>query len=659
MTRPGNLKVVLVAALFSLPVVACASPGDTLWVRTYDNSEVASSAKAVCVTEGGDCVFVSPTSVVKVDSAGDTLWVQEYSGYSGFADIEQTADGGYIVAASWRSGWLSHYAHLLRIDADGDSLWGGSYTGNMIRGDVMAHSVDATSDGGCALAASSFYEPDPGEPDPVEMYGLLVKTDAAGVREWSRKYGSGDVQAFSMRQTSDGGYVLAGSRNAEFYLIKADASGDTLWTREYQGLGFGGVATSVVETQDGGYALAGYTKDNEWTYPDPPWTPDWDLYLLKTDSSGDVVWAHTYGGPWDDIGNAIGETADGGFVAVGYMGSNLGPPPGYYPYESDVTRVGGDGCKLWSRAYGGPASGRALCVAVLEDGGYIVGGRMESFPLEGAYLMKVAGGEESMPPGSSECNPLVAPGGGADQDLQIPWPDPEDCSRGQWRCGPENGFPEGLCVCVFYICPPYVDHFLYTIEPEAVADSVTFGGVVVPTSFAGTDIRTSAGDDLEDPATGYPIQFSPGVTSFVASDLPLLLDLEAFEGDEFPLGVWFTSPDSVDVAFRVRAFAESTSSIHDNFETWTGIHLSAPIPNPATRAVMLTLSAVATEAVEVRVMNAAGRVVRELFSGTVSRGKRELAWDLCNDAGDQVASGVYFIVADGAARKLRKMVVIR
>ena len=172
------------------------------------------------------------------------------------------------------------------------------------QGDEQANCVIQTSDGGYALAGWT------------DSYGngyynfWLVKTDSLGNQQWAQTYGnSGDSEASSIVQTSDGGYAIGGFTNStgngiySFWLIKTDAKGNEQWSQTYGASG-DNEAYSMIQTSDGGYALAGYTTTLG--------SGGRQMLLVKTDANGNMVWSQTYGGGGDSEAYSVIQTSDGG-----------------------------------------------------------------------------------------------------------------------------------------------------------------------------------------------------------------------------------------------------------------------------------------------------------------------------------------------------------
>jgi hypothetical protein len=151
---------------------------------------------------------------------------------------------------------------------------------------------------------------------------FLYPTDSIAQYSFERTYGGFHYDVgHSVQQTSDGGYIITGIKDANnihspstgnIYLIKTNASGDTLWTKT-----FGGSAAdwgySVQQTLDGGYIITGHTESFGAGLR--------DVYLIKTDALGNAIWTRTYGGSNGDEGNSVQQTSDGGYIITGHTES--------------------------------------------------------------------------------------------------------------------------------------------------------------------------------------------------------------------------------------------------------------------------------------------------------------------------------------------------
>jgi hypothetical protein len=371
--------------------VAIADPGDTLWTRTYGGSLMDQGFFVQQTTDGG-YVLVGMTQsfggggtdvyMVKTDVTGDTLWTRAYGDTLGEHGrcVQQTADGGYVVAGMTQSfGAGSDDFYLLKTDADGDTLWTRTYGGS--ESDI-GYSVRQTSDGGYIMTGNT-YSSGAGHSD---VY--LVKTDADGDTLWTRTYGGSEWDdARSIQQTSDSGYVVAGFTNSfgagsyDIWLLKTDTNGDTLWSGVYGGSGED-QGYSVQQTTDGGYIIAGYTYSFG--------AGSADVYLVKTDADGAAVWTRTYGGSSIDKGYSVEHTSDGGYIVAGSFASFGG---GRYP-DLYVVKTDENGDSLWTRRYGSsfPVDD-GECVQQTTDGGYIVTGYTASFGAGGhdVWLLRLAG----------------------------------------------------------------------------------------------------------------------------------------------------------------------------------------------------------------------------------------------------------------------------
>jgi hypothetical protein len=143
--------------------------------------------------------------------------------------------------------------------------------------------------------------------------GYFIKTDSSGNVQWNQTY-KGITQIHSILQTSDGAYSLAGSIDSSvsnFWLARTDSLGYMQWNRTYSGTG-DSYAKSLIKTTDGGYALIGNTDLNSSI----PVAGGFDIWVVKTDSEGNLQWNQTFGGLGYDEGCLIIQTEDGGYLIL-------------------------------------------------------------------------------------------------------------------------------------------------------------------------------------------------------------------------------------------------------------------------------------------------------------------------------------------------------
>jgi hypothetical protein len=148
----------------------------------------------------------------------------------------------------------------------------------------------------------------------VSLVALFIQYAYAAVK-FAKIYGGTSYDfAYSVQQTSDGGYIVAGKTGSfgagweDIFLIKTDANGNLQWAKTYGGTNWEG-AWSVQQTSDGGYIVAGYTNSFG--------AGDWDIFLIKTDANGNIQWAKTYGGTGNESAASVQQTSDGGYIVAG------------------------------------------------------------------------------------------------------------------------------------------------------------------------------------------------------------------------------------------------------------------------------------------------------------------------------------------------------
>jgi len=274
--------------ILSIPLVFGSS---VMWNRTY---EIGIEAYSIIERSDGGYAIVGSIGtpgdflLVRIDELGNIQWNKTYGGereevaYS----LVETSDGGYALAGFTESyGQGEEDFWLVKTDTDGNLLWNRTYGG---ADPEKAYSLIETSDGGYAL--SGYMQiPDVIISDFVVIKRgadfWVIKTDSDGELQWNQTCGGSDTErGYSMVETYDGGYVVAGNS----LLIKIDSQGETEWNQTY----FTGVARALITTSDGGYAITG------------------EGFLIKTDSNGNMQWNQTIGG------TSLVATSDGGFAVL-------------------------------------------------------------------------------------------------------------------------------------------------------------------------------------------------------------------------------------------------------------------------------------------------------------------------------------------------------
>jgi len=361
---------------------------ETEWGGTFGGSSLDFGEVVRQTADGGYIIAGATDSygaglrdvyLVKTDASGNKEWGKTFGGGGwDFAySVEPTTDGGYIIAGTTGSyGAGSYDVYLIKTDASGNKEWEKTFGGS---GWDNAYSVGQTTDGGYIIAGTT------------GSYGAgwddvyLIKADASGNKEWEKTFGGSSWDnAYSVEPTTDGGYIIAGATSSygvgsyDVYLIKTDASGNKEWEKTIGGGGWDN-AYSVRQTTDGGYIIAG-TTDSYGAGLE-------DVYLIKTDASGNKEWEKTSGGSSSDFAYSVKPTTDGGYIIAGATSSC-----GAGSYDVYLIKTDASGNKEWEKAIGGSSSDFAYSVEQTTDGGYIIAGATDSHGAGGGdvYLVKVS-----------------------------------------------------------------------------------------------------------------------------------------------------------------------------------------------------------------------------------------------------------------------------
>ena len=279
------------------------------------------------------------------------------------ASLDQTNDGGYIFVGNTNSKGAGGYdVYMVKTDYFGNILWERTHGGSA---NDYGYSVEQTSEGGYIIAGttSSFGA---GSRD-----GYLIKTSPAGTIQWYNTFGGTQIdEIYSVQETSDYGYILAGKTESfdygsgDVFLVKTDSSGNMLWKKHFGGTS-PDTAAYVRETSDQGFIICGSTSSFE--EESEGFT---DFYIVRTNSEGQLLWEKTYGSTgWSDEAHCIQETSDGGFIVTGALRAYS---IGTGTWDIGLIKLDEDGNLKWSKQFGGTGRDVGKSVQETTDGGYII-----------------------------------------------------------------------------------------------------------------------------------------------------------------------------------------------------------------------------------------------------------------------------------------------
>jgi len=294
-----------------------------------------------------------------------SAWSRIYDGpdYDEALDIKQTFDGNYIFAGySWIYGENQYDIWVAKIDAKGFTIWERRYGG---QGADLAVSIIPLKDGNSILLGNT------------QSYGagssdaIIIKLNYLGNIIWAKAYGTSGVEYLNkIHPAHDGGYIAAGYiysySSYKVWLLKINSEGNIEWQKIYY-RSSQDYANDIYPTNDGGYIVActTYNYGNSW----------YDIWLLKINSIGDIMWQKVYKGNNDEEPYAIIQTYDGNYIVGGYTLSFTH----YYLRDAFVMKLGSMGNVIWQKSYGGDQDEYITDVVEINDGNFIFAGYTISF----------------------------------------------------------------------------------------------------------------------------------------------------------------------------------------------------------------------------------------------------------------------------------------
>ena len=354
--------------------------GENIWAKTYGGME-AEGSRAVCLCPDGGFLITGYTFshgtgdadllVIKTDAEGKKQWSRIYGGAgTEYGNACLCLPDGYLIAgytSSFGSG--SKDVYVINLDKKGKEIWSRTYGGSSWDvGMALCESGD-----GNFYVCGYTHSFGKGEED---VY--LAKIDLNGDKLWSKTFGGERLDmANSISRTEDGGLLIGAtsgsfSNNTDFYLIRTNNQGEEVWSKTYAAEGSRGHAfdwcNAMTGTRDGGAILTGYSDNKDVM----------DVHVIKTDAEGNEVWSKSLGNkPFYDFGNAVLEMADGSYFVAGTTKSIVNSKD---IYNNDVylVRLDPDGNVVWENSCGGSGLDWASSAVQNEEGDVIIAGYTNS-----------------------------------------------------------------------------------------------------------------------------------------------------------------------------------------------------------------------------------------------------------------------------------------
>ncbi len=389
----NKIKILILTTVFVFTSIGLAlnniskvEAGDSYYIKSIGSSQNDVGNDIVETSDGGYAMTGYTKSyggsnndiiLTKVDSSGTEEWSKIINGSTDDVGeaIVQTSDGGYaITGMTTNYGGTDEDIIIVKFNSSGVEQWT-----KTIGGSNADHGYDIveTSDSSLVVTGSS------------ASYGgsdsdiILIKLSSLGVEQWTKTLLASDPDtAYSVIQTSDGGYALTGySRSFAGYdedviVVKFDSSGDEVWTKIVTTSGDQDYGYEIIQVDDGGYTIISKSKDHGGS--------NYDLLITKLNSSGVEQWSKTIGGSNIDYGLSIVQANDGSYAVTGSSSS-------YGGTDADiiVSKLSSLGVEEWTKTIGGSIDDYGHSIIATSDGGYALTGRSWSYGGSGMFNIMV------------------------------------------------------------------------------------------------------------------------------------------------------------------------------------------------------------------------------------------------------------------------------
>ena len=303
-------------------IVSMNTSGDTVWTKVYGRwyddrgYQLLRTSDNGYLLVGSTNISASPSEdhilLIRTDALGDVLWTNSYQGLDPWLSAIECIDGGFLLI-----GHPSGGLYMIRVGEEGNLLWSAYHDRHEppdFESGIVANCVAQGTDSSFFVVGSRYYS------------AFLSKIDRNGIVQWTRMASSNTPISFKrIVRADDGGFIVLGGGDGKFFLMKIDSLGDWVWTKAYsipQGAG----PREVLITSDGGFAMTGGTN--------APSGPTDNIYLLKLNGIGDLVFSRAFGNAGWKIGQGVAEAPDGGLFVTA-IAVNSGSPYSSYIIKTD------------------------------------------------------------------------------------------------------------------------------------------------------------------------------------------------------------------------------------------------------------------------------------------------------------------------------------
>lgn len=336
--------------------------------------------------------------IIKIDSIGNIIWDKTYGGSKddGLYDIEHTKDSGYIFVGfsestdydikSGNKGKIDSW--VVKIDSVGNLEWENTFGGSSWE---YTRDILETEDGGYLIGGQTQSTDGDVSSGGNGIWDIwIVKIDSLGELLWEKTYGGTDIEEFhTISPTYESGYIIGGGTNSDsldvqsgnhgrgdYWIVKVDSIGEIQWEHTYGGSREDNLRY-VLPLEEGGYILGGYSCSEDGDVSSGTYN-NCDIWIVKVDSIGGIIWEKSYGkNPYDSF-NSVIPNNNKGFLLFGSTIGTINENNIDYKEDIWVIEIDSEGEILWEKTYGGSSYDLIYCSEKMINGGFLLGGETMS-----------------------------------------------------------------------------------------------------------------------------------------------------------------------------------------------------------------------------------------------------------------------------------------